>query len=324
MLYIHGGCPKTGTTSLQAALVGQQDALAEEGILYPDEWRGGNSHNGLARMLHTEEGLDTAIAELKGLLEGHPDRDIILSSESLFFRLREERSQVALLRLLGAAREVSLVTVAWTLRRLDDMVHSLYRQLTTAGVELRPLSEVASSFQPDLLIAGFRKVEDLVAGVTYVKYDADGQHNSELLRVFGLPSGPARLVERALEEAPRLNTSLSQKQAATILNLEELSARSGLTLDRKALLSTFRHGDFRFDDDRPWELMNHAVSRRLHEDMLQASVRCGFEPYSDFFGEAELSDWDSSAGPAPDLVSDEDLRKISSDLSPWGAGNLDT
>jgi hypothetical protein len=266
-------------------------------------------------MLHKEKDLDTAIADFKSFLETHADRDILFSSESLFFRLREEWMHEDLLRLFATAQQVAPVTCVWTVRRVDDMVRSLYRQLTAAGVELTPPPQLAEEFQPDPLLDGFRKVDDLVATVVYFKYDHAGSHNAELLRAFGVSAELAGVIERDLRAAPRLNTSLSQKQAAAVLNLESLSARTGARLDKAALLKAFRHGDFRFDDDRPWALMDDGVSRSLHQRMLESSLKNGFEPYPRFFGNVVVGSESSTPTPDSDLLSDGDLNKLASELS---------
>lgn len=48
MLYLHCGWPRTGTTSLQAALFEHKDELAAGGTVYPDRWRSpiGFTHHG--------------------------------------------------------------------------------------------------------------------------------------------------------------------------------------------------------------------------------------------------------------------------------------
>ena len=314
MIYIHGGWPKTGTTSLQTALARGSRPLEAAGAVYPDRWRVGRSHNGLAAMLHGDR-LDDDIAEFEGFLAAHADRDLIFSSESLAFRLNADGSHDELLTLLGAAQRFAPVICVWTLRRLDQVVHSLYKQLTALDVELDPLPKALADFEPESTLAGFRKVEDVVAHVVYVEYDAGGAHNAELLRAFGLPAGPAETIERELRVRPRLNESLSQKQAAALFEMEELEARSGSRLDKGALLKAFRYEGFRFDDDRPWELADRRLTWPFHEKMLSASVEHGFEPYTRFFGDAVVDEAPrrAAAAPAADLLSDDDLERLASE-----------
>jgi hypothetical protein len=282
MLYIHGGWPKTGTTSLQAALVRQRGALTAAGIVYPDWWMDGASHNGLAHMLHDADRLDAALADFDRFLAAQDGSDVLFSSESLFFFLKEERTQRPLLRLLETAARRAPVKVAWTVRRVDDLLRSLYGHLTIAGVDLTPPETLAEEFRPEPLLAGLRAVE-AVAEVGYVEYDAGG-HETELLAELGVPADAAAAIEEDLRANPRLNVGLSEKQAAVVLAPEARAKWADGMADKSTLLKAFRRGELQFEDDRHWELIGEGPGRRLHEKMLRASLESGFEPYPRFFG----------------------------------------
>ena len=310
MIYLHCGLPKTGTCSLQAALVEHQDELAEGGILYPEKWRRevDGSHNDLDGVLSASRQSQAPIAEFKRFLRLHADRDVLLSSESLFLWTTTDEGRDLLLRLLMVAEEVAPVRCIWTLRRLDEVACSWYRQIMLAGIKTAPAARFLGGLKPSP--AGLQHIEEAIGEVKYVKYDVAGYHNAELLREFGLPAGVARAIENDIRAAPRRNVSLTHKQAIAVLHAEGLSARAGAALERDTLLRAFRRGDFQFDDDGPWRLVDDSVRRSIHGGMLEASRAAGFTPYPRFFGDDEVTG-DASASPlSSDVLSDEDLSRL--------------
>ena len=182
MIYLHCGLPKTGTCSLQAALVEHQDELAEGGILYPEKWRRevDGSHNDLDGVLSASRQSQAPIAEFKRFLRLHADRDVLLSSESLFLWTTTDEGRDLLLRLLMVAEEVAPVRCIWTLRRLDEVACSWYRQIMLAGIKTAPAARFLGGLKPSP--AGLQHIEEAIGEVKYVKYDVAGYHNAELLR----------------------------------------------------------------------------------------------------------------------------------------------
>ena len=79
---IHAGMTKTGSTSLQFSLYNNKEALAEEGILYPDT-QGSNNHYFL---IEGKKNIGTVISEIKN----SPHNIAIISCE-LFYNLKDER-----------------------------------------------------------------------------------------------------------------------------------------------------------------------------------------------------------------------------------------
>jgi hypothetical protein len=155
------------------------------------------------------------------------------------------------------------------------------------------------------------QIDERVNDVAYVKYDRCGKHNMELLRVMNMSAELAGAIGRELTEAPRINASLSHKQAVALLNIDALSARSGVTLDGNALRNAFNNEGFRFDQDGPCGLVSDRVKQDLREDALDAAVECGFTPYLDFFGEDVVEN--SSPDVArmdSDVISDDDLDRL--------------
>jgi hypothetical protein len=132
MIYLHCGWPKTGTTSLQAAIVKHQRGLADTGIAYPDDWRpdGADAHYGLAEVLRAARRGDAGFGMFEEWLCEYSGDDVVLSSEGLTnWLLKEEKFEV-LLQFVRAAQSVAPVRCVWTLRRFDAMVHSAFVHFT--------------------------------------------------------------------------------------------------------------------------------------------------------------------------------------------------
>lgn len=309
MIYFHCGLPKTGTSSLQGALVRFEDKLADVGILYPREWRRSvdGSHNDLDGVLTASRGSRAPVAEFRRILDQHAARDVLISSESLFLWLEPDARRELLLRLFAAAEEVAPVRCIWTLRRFDDVICSWYRQLKLLGIEVRPADQFLSRIKPNP--AGFQHVEEVVTEARYVKYDSAGGHTVALLHQLGIPPDLATVIESDIQTNSRRLVSLTHKQAVAVLCAEELSARSGLELERSALLDVFRQAGFRFDEDRPWQPADDSIRLSLHREMLGSSLQVGFAPYPRFFGEEIFGN--AFATPlSPDVLSDQDLDRL--------------
>jgi hypothetical protein len=332
MLYLHAGWPRTSTSSLQAALFEHRDRLASAaGLTYPEYWTrsaADPAHNGLYDMLDAAYGSANAFEAFRRHLAADADRDVLLSAEGLSNWLLSDDRREILLGLLAAARTVTPTRCVWTLRRLDDASSSLYMQGLKVGLDLPPPQEYIGLARhrhdmfdvraPSELFAGLRRVEEAVDGdVVYVKYDASGAHNGELLSAFDIPAPVAEKVLETLERGPRLNTRLSHKQAAALLNLDALSARAGVDLDEAAIRAAIRRGEIRFENDRPCEPLSREAKRALHERALAAAREQGFEPYLEFFGEDEIRGG-ASAGLGPEALAEEDLRRLAAhlDLTP--------
>src|ERR1700746_1575901 len=115
MLRLHCGWPKTGTTSLQAALAAQRGRLKMEGIVYPDRWsrHGDDSHNGLVDLLGGAEGGGAVFGQVRRSLDAHAGETVLLSSESLGAWLVREETHELLLELIAVAGEQGPVACIW-------------------------------------------------------------------------------------------------------------------------------------------------------------------------------------------------------------------
>jgi hypothetical protein len=208
------------------------------------------------------------------------------------------------------------VTCVWTLRRFDDFVCSLYLQGLSMGTAARPPGDLLF-VRAEEVFGGMRQMEAHVDDVRYARYSPDGSHNAELLRALGVPSVLRETIEERVAGDLRLNPTITRKQAASLLNLESLSARCGRALDRRVLCRVFGSGTFTFEDDQPCVPVDEEVRGRLRQSALESAGDLGFEPYIRFFENEE-----SEAPPSSeyldlgsDLLSDEDLRRLLSAYS---------
>ena len=317
MLYLHCGWLRTGTTSLQAAILAHREELAAAGIVYPDWWRPGGitDHHGLVDTLHKsdeEAGRDLALFESR--LRTLRGRTVMISSESLTYEVIDER-RAALLSLLAAAEAAMEMTRVWTLRNFADTLKSIYHRFTLTGN--RPpspeefLERVTGSGKnwPEDMFSGLRALERVPGETVYLKYERDGSHSRELLRVMRFPPELRASIEERMARGPRMNPRLTQKGAVAIIHRDEISARAGFAIDKRALLHLFRRGEFRFEDDRTCNLFDEAATTFVHEQARTAARATGFSPYLEFFGDGE-PEMSPPTAIDPDLLDDHDLDRL--------------
>lgn len=315
MLYLHGGWPRTGTTSLQAVLFENRQLLTREGMAYPDEWQGrkrGPAHHWLLPLLAAPSESGRELDDFKRFLARHTDKDVLLSAENLTLLLLSPHNEEAMQKLLAAAQEVVPTRCVWTLRRLDDMLRSLYLRRLTLGESVGSAVEHFGKIrQPERIFAALKNVESAVGGDTvYVKYDRAGAHNRELLRALGVPEEIEAEFQLALADGPRRNASPSHKQAVALANVELLSKRAEMDLSAAALRDAVRRGGLEFDRDWRCEPVGTDVRRNLHEKVLAAARQQGFRPYVEFFDDVEIQDPPGPTGLDPDILTDDDLRRL--------------
>lgn len=307
MIYLHCGWPKTGTTSLQVALVAHQDRLAEAGISYPEEWRVRAGAHRFAGLLADLQASAAPPQELERFLDSRAGRHTVLSSENLSVWMLQGRIET-LLRFLAALREVAPVRCVWTLRRADELLHSVFRQMTFVGRK-QPGGAFLGRMGMGELFDGMLTVEEEVDEVTYVKYDSAGRHNAELLRAFDLPPDVVAAIEDRLGAGARLNPSVTEKVLTAVVHADRLSERAGVSLGPDELRDAFRSG-FRFDDDRECMLASHEERRCKHERALMAAEARGFAQYLRFFAGEEVEDRSPVARLDPDAITERDLDRL--------------
>ncbi|MGC1852021.1 MAG: hypothetical protein WA687_06240 [Solirubrobacterales bacterium] len=314
MLYLHCGWPRTGTSSLQDALYRRRRDLGSAGTVFPLRWMSNLSptHHGVSGMLKASLAGSSPFDELQSFLAANERVDVLLSAESITFWLTSEAKQNVLVAFLGAALEVVSVKCVWTLRRLDEEIRSLY--LFAMSNQPDPPQPAAlyrvAERSLDPLFAGLRRVGEAVdENVAYARYDPAGAHQAELLRAFGIGGPIGEAIRRELERRPRLNSSLSQKQAALLLNVEALSGRTGIDLDWAALRKAIREGRLIFESDRHGELVSYEMRRTLHENALTAARAAKFAPYIEFFADAEIQET-PALGLDLDVLDDRDVERV--------------
>jgi hypothetical protein len=322
MIYLHGGLPRTGTSSLQSALFEHRERLADAGIIYPERWIGigGVAHHKLYHLILSSAESESALDDLKRFLGEHSDRTVLLSTESMTTFLQYKGHVVPLLGFLDAVKEVTTVRCVWCLRRFDEMMSSLYVLALWHGFDPPTGAEaLARGRQMEYVLPGLREIEQVVGGeITYVKYSPVGTHIDGLLRTFEIPVDVAADIRRQLDRGPRHNASLSQKAAAAMVGREALSARAGVDIDKAALRAALEPGKIVFEGDRRCELVDESVRRTLHERALGIAREHGLSEYVEFFGNTEVAAG-SSTPLAPETLTDDDLQRLIAHLPPTPA-----
>jgi hypothetical protein len=318
MLFWHLGLKRTGTTSLQTALVTHEADLENIGFLYPKKWRqsaglpGSSSHFRLREVIAAE--LDSPlVVDFRSFLRHHSERSVVLSSEFVTDWLGRDVKRDAVLGALAAAQEVTPVTCMWSLRRLDDMLNSqLHRHLLWGGTATIPWSgnvaRVTTRFANALI--GMHRIEQVLdRRVVYAKYTREGTHNRELLRAMRLPVRVREPIEDTLARGLRLNSQLTCKGLSALCHPDAILERAGGDLTLSDLRRVFLLGQFEFAEDRPCDLVGGQVRRRLHEGALRAAEERGIERYIEFFGEAKIHGPDR-CGANPPVLTDQDVDSL--------------
>lgn len=147
-LYIHIGCEKTGTTSIQNVLADNRGTLMQQGVLYPDIGKLKfaqlllpaalqplmNSNKPRADYYPGNEFLDTDTVwnDFINLARNNTDKNIIISAEHFSSRVNGAGLQYMKNRLseLSALFNVRIITY---LRRQDKFMESSYSTIIKAG-----------------------------------------------------------------------------------------------------------------------------------------------------------------------------------------------
>jgi hypothetical protein len=126
-------------------------------------------------------------------------------------------------------------------------------------------------------------LDDLLGGRSvYAKYESNGAHNRRLLDALGIPPDLAADIWERMDSDLHVNPRMTQKQAVICLNLDLLSRRSGVTLDRRALRDAVYHRELDFEGDRPCELMDGTRGELCTEMRWRPRGRRGSPPTSIF------------------------------------------
>jgi hypothetical protein len=320
MLFLHCGWPHTGTSSLQAAMCEHRDRLAAAGVVYPQRWQRRNAHHEVIELFGPSANND-AIGDFQDYLRVHRDQTVLISSEMLTDGLPPVESRGSLLKLLSAAREVVPVTCLWTLRCMAEVLVALYDprpEIGRAGSRALVLgyaqwSAVLEYSQWLRKLAGMREVDDLLGeAAVYCRYDAGGAHHEELLQTVGVPDPLRSEIVTGLRSGPRINTRVTRKAAISLLFLDAISARAGVEIPFEAVLMGWHDGKLRFAEDSPFVPIDSDVRRAAHEEALKVCHQEGFDPYIEFFEEAEIQPFApvSLESFDPAALTDDDLERL--------------
>jgi hypothetical protein len=313
VIYLHCGWPKTGTTTLQAAVMRHRDRLGAAGILYPNAWRENEStaHVGLIRALRSGGKSSDGIDQFKRELTHHGNGDVLLSCEGVSNWVWGQDRYEALSSFLEVVQEVAPVTCIWTLRRFDEMVHSGCVHKLRMGFLSRSPREAMKASRPERMLPSICNLNDVVHGrALYLKYDTAGTHHTEMLRSLGLPQEASETLEFELASSSRFNRSPTRKELLVITHLKEVSAKTGVALNYQALSDAFHDDNFSFSEDGPCELAGPEARRDLHERALKTARDCGFAAYLRFFAHERLDDYPPPTVLDPTDLADEDLRRL--------------
>lgn len=141
-LFVHIGAPKTGTSAIQHFMLRNREALAAQGVLYPQGGMLKSAHHLIGAAIHPlrskrlggesrDEVLANAIKSIHGeIAEQHP-HTLVISTEYLWGKL----SAANVNRLLAPFADWSLQVVVY-LRRQDLLAQSLYVQAVKTGTPL--------------------------------------------------------------------------------------------------------------------------------------------------------------------------------------------
>ncbi|BBD09285.1 hypothetical protein [Desulfovibrio ferrophilus] len=144
-VYLHIGYFKTGTTALQHFLWHNRDALAEQGVLYPETGcLEQNGHVHLVSSIFQKHGHKIPVwlnetfkpeaiwSALRAEIDSSDCQDIVLSNEH-FCSFCHNYSVEPLLAELGSLLEGYNVKIISYLRRIDDYILSWYNQIIKMG-----------------------------------------------------------------------------------------------------------------------------------------------------------------------------------------------
>lgn len=211
MLYLHVGTQKTGSSSIQHFLRGNDAALLEKGFRFVRASRDWTDHNEVARELRSNAEatprIDNVISELRQATEPNS----ILSAEEFFHERVPMRLEERLPR--EAIEETRVVVY---LRRPDDLMEALYKQrIKTATIEPRPMRYLrGSTFEIDYLntLTAFEKVFGRER-ITVRPYRRDLLLNRDViddfLHVLGLDA-VAGLPREMPEDNPTFSVAVSE------------------------------------------------------------------------------------------------------------------
>jgi hypothetical protein len=302
-LFLHIGMPRTGTTSLQGFLAGRGAVLEAAGYEYPELGRDeqGIAHHTLGWDVLAHGAQSRAGSELLERV-ARANGNTIVSTETLSNGL-------------AAAMDVVDVEVVIVLRRMDQMLASMYLFQVRNGDDPEAVDEFSARRLPwiDQVFGNLRDLRlsrDWPSPVI-LTYRPGRDSTALILRAIGLD--PATLGEA---EKSRHRT-LGLKAQAFLGGLDQLG--DDISPRRWELINAFESGRFSFSDEvYEYDPLGHETRRRIHEHALASSIEHGIREYEDAYRGERIE-------PMPrteidySLISDADLRDLRRFLSAGAA-----
>lgn len=130
-LILHIGSPKTGTSSIQSALINNKELLSKNGYHYLEclQWHDGAHHElgfAIRDKVYGEKkfSMEDSIKKIKNEIQSIESKTVIISSEILFYDVRENENNIK--KLVNLFKDITLVVY---LREPFDYLESLYKQM---------------------------------------------------------------------------------------------------------------------------------------------------------------------------------------------------
>lgn len=290
-LTIHLGMPKTGTSSLQRALAGARERLAQAGILYPAGFgpRPGLAHHYIPQDLTA--GADSpkqSEREFLGFLRVNKEKRVLISSEAFTNCLSPAR----LGRLVDFVSECAAshkVRCVIALRRIDAFMESMYLHSLKAGEIRETFSDYAERrrlWSAELVraLVELRK-STAVSELLFVKYRPGRDYEQEMLRELQVTGNGLDSFDMGSE-----NARLGVKAQSFFGNMEAIEREFDAKFERWRLIRAFEKGEIKLKDDvTEYSVMSVEERAYFHELTLQAARDLAFPQYVDFFENESLT-----------------------------------
>ncbi|WP_428311554.1 hypothetical protein [Hydrocarboniphaga sp.] len=240
-LIVHIGAPKTGTSAIQHFMLRNREALARQGVLYPQGGMLKSAHHLIGAAIHPlrskrlgsssrEEVLATAIHAIHDEIATQQPHTLVISTEYLWGKL----SAANVNRLLAAFPGWRVHVVAY-LRRQDLLAQSLYVQAVKTGTPLSFPQWVDTAIDSGKAGFFFHEVlscwRDCGLPVTvdvriYEKSQIGSDICNDFLKVIGADAtGPFSFDDRSVNSAPDMVTTELMRMINASMPAKEIAER---------------------------------------------------------------------------------------------------
>ncbi|WP_299349478.1 hypothetical protein [uncultured Shimia sp.] len=288
-IILHVGTPKTGTTSLQTALVAQEEVLAKEGIRYLKSFRASVSHNRLIQMLN-RGGEEAKKVRRKTLREiGQSEQSTILISTEIAYGIRPTKALMTLFE----ERYPGKAEIVFYVRRQDLFLEAMAKQKLKSGHYKGELdSFIAARKKNGFFMKYIKRVQKNFPGtkITCRPYDRRELLNGDIVADFMSFLGVDYQPE-ADEPKKSINVTPS-KELAIALSLQEFASpyhrRSTISEIHQRVPSLFRSKDIMDATERKAFLEEFRQDNRALSQFSGYDVEGLFNDTVDFEKESNL------------------------------------